>query len=62
MFCSHDATSTSAVMILYDFLCYAEAVIPASSQLKETGQTKKAVGKAHEKLSFGEHVVKHKLS
>lgn len=62
MFCSHDATSTSAVIILYDFLWYTEAVIPASSQLKETSQTKKAVGKAHEKLSFGEHVVKSKLS
>lgn len=32
------------------------------SQLKETGQTRKAMGKAHEKLSFGEHVVKHKLN
>lgn len=62
MFSSHDVTSTSAVIILYDFLCYTEAVIPASSQLRETDQTKKAVGKAHEKLRFGKRVVKRQLS
>lgn len=62
MFCSHDVTSTSAVIILYDFLCYTEAVIPESSRMKGTSQTKKAVGKAQEKLRFGGHVVKCNLS
>lgn len=62
MFCSHDVSSTSAVIILYDFLCYTEAVTPGSSQLKGTSQTKKAVEEAQEKLRCGEHVVKHKLS
>lgn len=33
-----------------------------SSKLKENGQTKRAMGEAHEKDSFAEHVVKLKLS
>lgn len=50
------------MVTLCDFLCHAEAVIPAVLTAKETGQTTKAIGRDHEKLSFGQHVVHHKLS